>query len=454
MKLQNNSFLYGNYTPVSFCAMKKSDFSGIDFAVVEKFKAPIEKFDTNDDFQNWAAEETGKIRKSDLGGRDDVVVNQRHRMKGIWSYEIAAEGAYTPAEQLLILNGVTKSLKANDNTYMSPYNANMLQKTMSEIDDRLKTDRGYQFDFGKLYKDNLKGLYANEVDENYTGWIIIPSRENDRDHFKENVQKLQTISGVHWCTKSTHAKPYLAAGDFHIYFENGDPKIGMRFDDDVVVEIQGALNNDRIEPAYFDVLDKYIEDNDLFLVDKAKTEYNLSKSSKETLDDINKHIGDAIQNKDYQKILDFFKIESKTDKDGLLEISHYKIPEKINLKAIGIDEEDMLKKISRIEGDADFTRLQSSTTGNVVYIGGDANLSGLNMKSLGKIREIRGNADLKYAKLDSMGELLRVGKDLNVDFAEIHDLYPLRYVGGKIHADYFIGNRGVFKSIELMKGES
>ena len=46
--------IHNSYIQPNFCAMKKSQFHGVDYAVVEKYKAPIEKFDTNDDLQNWA----------------------------------------------------------------------------------------------------------------------------------------------------------------------------------------------------------------------------------------------------------------------------------------------------------------------------------------------------------------------------------------------------------------
>ena len=41
------------FDTVSFSSMKKSQFSGIDLMVVNKFKAPIEKFNSNEDFQKW-----------------------------------------------------------------------------------------------------------------------------------------------------------------------------------------------------------------------------------------------------------------------------------------------------------------------------------------------------------------------------------------------------------------
>ena len=51
---------------VSFSAMKKAEFSGIDLFVVNKFKAPVEKFNSNEDLQNWCKEKIDEIRKKDL----------------------------------------------------------------------------------------------------------------------------------------------------------------------------------------------------------------------------------------------------------------------------------------------------------------------------------------------------------------------------------------------------
>ena len=42
------------YDTISFGAMKKNQFSGLDLYAVERFKAPIEKFNSNEDLQNWA----------------------------------------------------------------------------------------------------------------------------------------------------------------------------------------------------------------------------------------------------------------------------------------------------------------------------------------------------------------------------------------------------------------
>ena len=225
-----------------------------------------------------------------------------------------------------------------------------------------------------------------------------------------------------------------------MYFEKGEPKIGIRFDDDVVAEFQGTLNNDRVSPEYFDVLDKYIEDNDLFLVDKAKQEYELSQKTKKVFDSAQKNISEAIKNKDYQKILQFMQIEAEEDKNGKLLISHYKIPREINLRDLRIDEQDLLDNISGIRGDADFTRSNIKYLKNIEFIGGNANFAGTKMETLGKLKEIGGNADFEYAQIHDLGELTHIGKDLKIRYAEITDMYSLKKVDGAIHSTNFYGN--------------
>ena len=48
--------LYFHPVQISFGAMKKTQFSPLNRTLVEKFKAPIEKFNTESDFQDWSKE--------------------------------------------------------------------------------------------------------------------------------------------------------------------------------------------------------------------------------------------------------------------------------------------------------------------------------------------------------------------------------------------------------------
>ena len=110
---RRNVGLYPNLAPlkrdtVSFGAMKKSQFEGIDFAVIEKFKAPIEKFKTNEDLQNWCAQQLDELIKKDYSGRQPETTNQRECMLKEWTnYVLKENGNYTNAMALLILSAVT-----------------------------------------------------------------------------------------------------------------------------------------------------------------------------------------------------------------------------------------------------------------------------------------------------------------------------------------------------------
>ena len=81
-------------------------------------------------------------------------------------------------------------------------------------------------------------------------------KENDPENFEANVEKLKTLSHKNWCTKSFNAEPYLSQGDFHVYLENGEPKLGIRFIGSKIQEIQGEQNNGQIPLKYFDIFQK------------------------------------------------------------------------------------------------------------------------------------------------------------------------------------------------------
>ena len=53
MKISSDSLFIQQRTCQNFSSMKKSEFDGLDFFIVERFKAPIEKFNSHNDFQDW-----------------------------------------------------------------------------------------------------------------------------------------------------------------------------------------------------------------------------------------------------------------------------------------------------------------------------------------------------------------------------------------------------------------
>lgn len=259
--------------------MKKSQFDGIAFAVVEKFKAPIEKFNSHADFEDWASDKFVSTYNKNYGGRNINVLYQRQNMINQWNIELKKEKEYSFAEKFLILNGITKNLKPNDETICPIFNKEILAKTINELKEELKINKNLGFDFGQRYKSNLRKMYAksNEADNNTTKWLIIPSKENDPDNFAKNIEKLQTLSCHEWCTKHGGANLYLQDGDIHIYLENGKPKLAIRFDEDIIKEVNSEKNDFVIPAEYIPIVDDYIKSNDFLTSERVERELYKSK---------------------------------------------------------------------------------------------------------------------------------------------------------------------------------
>ena len=201
--------------------MKKSDFSGIDFAVVERYKAPIEKFKTKEDFQKWCNNEIKKnILSKDFKGRQEETTIQRKAMLNEWTQYILKENSgYNDATKLLILDSITKDLKPNNDNLPPVLNKGVLADCIQEIEENLKTNKKYLFNLNKMYQSKLSNFYLEDTDtgETETKWVKILSKKHDPNNFEANVDKLKVLSHKSWCTKSYNAKPYLSQGDFYVY---------------------------------------------------------------------------------------------------------------------------------------------------------------------------------------------------------------------------------------------
>ena len=336
---------------VSFGA-KKSEFQGIDLLVVNKFKAPVEKFKTNDDFQKWCSE---KIEKDYLNkeykGRQEETTIQRKAMLKEWSDYVKYENdAYNNAISLLILDGITKNLKPDNDTLPPVLNKGILADTISEIQNKTKTNPKAQIDFNKLYQTKLKEQYSvelstdSEEESGNTGWIVIPSRENDPNNFEANVEKLKALSHDSWCTKSFNAEPYLSQGDFHVYLENGKPKLGVRFVGEKIQEIQGEKNNSKIPLKYLDIVKSHIKNEKLTI--NAKNEIESAENIQIKLDELQQKLAKPFNECTSEELFSAFNMLEKVDEDGMLILKEYKQPdEDFSWEDIGIKENKLFKYI-------------------------------------------------------------------------------------------------------------
>ena len=432
---------YPNLTPltcdtISFGAMKKSEFEGIDLAVVQKFKAPIEKFNSNDDLQKWAGEQAKVIADNDFGGRHEETEIQRKAMLGEWfGYVLDENNAYKKTTALLILNAITKYLEPDNDNIPPVLNKGVLADCIDEIDKNTKNNPKYQFDFKKMYQNKLRAFYMDDIEtdtsETATKWVIIPSAKHDPKNFKANVEKLKVFSYKTWCTKSSNAEPYLWQGDFHVYLENGKPKLGVRFVEEEIKEIQGEQNNNKIPLNYLDIIQKYISENKLKLTTDAKKEIKSAKLIKTEIKKIKKDLKEAIKKNDVKKIYNYFGTKVEEDKDGYLTISKYVQPSKdYTFKDLGIDENKLLEKVKRIEGDADFSNSQATDLRNLEYIGWCANFRNSQVVDLRNLKHIGIDADFRNSQITNLENLKTIGRDAYFSNSQVVDLRSLEYIRG------------------------
>ncbi|MBQ6515579.1 hypothetical protein IJI31_00195 [bacterium] len=454
---------------VSFGAMKKNEFSGIDLLVVEKFNAPIEKFKTNDDFSKWAENEISDILGKDYNARTYEASIQRDAIIGEWKKYFEEENKeYTPSEKLLIYDGITKNLKPDNDTIPPILNKGALADTMYQLKEDLKTNPKMAFNFSKNYTNNIRKAIFEESKpiDDITGWVKIPSKAHDEKNFEKNVDKLKTLSHNSWCTKSNMAEPYLSRGDFYIYFEQGHQKLSVRFDGDKIVELAGAKNDGKLPQDYISTFETFMKDNEYSedtIADSAKYQYDNAKDLKEKIakeKQLLKENGISLEAKDndYEKLFNFYDMETSRDKNGMLILSHYDEPKDISFNDLGIDGSKLFKNVSKIEGDAKFCSSEMTDLGNLEEIGGNVNLKFSKIRTLGHLKKIGGNFETGWDALKDTGDLEEIGGNVIMHSWAGYEFKNLKRVGG----NFDVGKINTFVSLgnleeiggDLIKGSN
>lgn len=479
---------------ISFKALKKSAFSGIDFVAVEKFKAPIEKFDVLEDLQIWAGKLLKNVIYRNFEGRQSETTVQRNIVLNKWfDYVVNGNEAYSNVVKLIILSAIVKGLSHLNDKLPPELNKGVLADTLTDFEEIVKKNSKIQLDFGKMYQNKLRSYFLNDdfvhTGETETKWVVIPSLRNDCQNFYKNVEKLKTLSCSTWCTKSYNAEPYLRKGDFHIYLDCGQPKIGIRFVENKIEEIQGPLNNSNIPLDCLDIVEKYINEKHLNLNYSAEDEIYVLRKSKHKMNEAKNKLSQAIRNNDIKKILNYYDINTEKNSDGKLIISKFDLDGNYTLADIGVDEEKFFENIVEINGDADFSHIKMNSIkniktiagtayfmyspltnlgnlkfiggtalfqyskvknlGNLEYIGGDAILFDSKIESLGNLYTIEGYADFSNSKIKELGNLEFVGGSIKFSDSSVIDLSNLEYIGGD--ADFSnsrVSRLGMLKTIE------
>ena len=452
--------IYNNLSPlkkdtVSFTSMKKSQFEGIDIGVVNAFKAPIEKFNSNEDFQNWCNIEIKKLKKIELKGRQkDTKLHRKEILKKWYDYIFDENTGYNKSAILLILNGLMYNIKDCNDALPPIFNKEVLNNTINEINEIWKENPKIRINFNTFYNSKLRNLYLsndeNKDSSNYTGWIIIPSKKNDSDNFNNNIEKLKVLAHDDWCIKSYNTVSYLSKNDFHIYMERGKPKICIKCTENKIKEIQGEKNDYKIPIKYFNIVMEYIKNKEIR--GTAKHEIAAAQKIQQKIDSIRAKIAP----KDFNdltpiELFNLFQIKAQQDKDGLMIISEFRQPDcDFTFSDIGINENKLFEKIKEIKGDADFSYCEATKLGNIKLIGGNANFEssqittiesplciegnaefwGSKIKNLGNLKHIKGNADFENSQVENLGNLLYIDGDANFWNCDDINLNQLTRIGG------------------------
>lgn len=432
--------------------MKMSELKGVDQFVARKYKINPQPIKTQEKFQELCKSLAASIASRNFFGRQHETQIQRKAIIKDWhQYVIKENRAYTGAIGLMIMGGITAGLRPEEDTLPPILSKGVLADTVTDIQNKLNKDEKVQLNFDKEYRLNLqKSMMAEEkvLDESLNGWIIIPSKEHDRKHFKKNVEKLKVLSHPNWCTKSFNAKPYLADGDFHIYMESGKPKLGVKFFDYEVDEIQGELNNSRIPVKYGDIAKEHVKNYDLS--EFAKSEIKFLEIVKTETEEFKSKFKNGIENASAQEILEALGITCTKDSDGLLIISHYgKFKGKsCTLNDIGVDEIKLFKEIKSIKGDAHFNGSQLINLGDLESIGGSVEFGGSLIQNLGNLKSVGGYASFSNSQIQDLGNLESIGAEGYFNDSQVQNLGKLKSIGGSANFRYSkIKNLGALESI-------
>ena len=424
---------------VSFTAMKKSQFNGWDLACVERFKEiNIQKFNSREDLDDFAQkklDEKYKLEQYHNGNIEDT--KERLARIQCWIEYLTRENNIydtKPVLSLIIFDSITKDVKPNNHEQPPLLNPGVLAQIVEQIETRLKEDKAYNFNFAKTYQNNLRMYEMGRDDDMDTGetetkWIKIPSKGNDPENFEKNVGKLKTLSHRSWCTKTTHAEEYLEQGDFHVYLENGKPKAGIRFINNNIEEIQGELNNSAIPVKYLDMIESYVKENDF---NTTKVEKNL-KNARETsikFEKLKKEIAEIPKDdKMADATLKKCGIEV-TYEDGKRILSEYKQPhEGFTYSDLGINENELVKDVYKIKGNANFKNSKATDLSSLETIGGYAWFQNSQVTDLSSLKTIGEDADFRKSQVTNLSSLKTIGGDAHFENSKVTDLSSLESIG-------------------------
>jgi hypothetical protein len=155
--------------------------------------------------------------------------------------EMDRENGYHPAEISEILanaarfrwspTGAKQKIAEDNEVLPHELNANLL----SRIVNKMRAGTPTQESFAQSIREMSE--IAKERNQHFTGWKTY--EQTDKDLAADTLQK--DLAATNWCTggSTETAKAHLSNGPFYVYYQDGDPQIAIRTNNNEVAEIRG-----------------------------------------------------------------------------------------------------------------------------------------------------------------------------------------------------------------------
>lgn len=390
------------------------------------------------------------LSKIDYPARHDDATPRRKAILNEWVKYITDDtlSELTVPVQYEVLNSITKDLsRLNDN--MPPvFNKEIFAETIKELDN------DSSIDFKDIYNEKLKATYFidKHTNEPITGWVEIPSTKKDPQNEEENINQLNALADANWDInlKTSNARSYLKNGDCHLYLENGVPKVCIQFNDDVVTKIISGNEDKKISLKYLDTIYNHISEGQYSSDQNTSYQLFVAKKLQAETNKIKADLKDAIKNNDSAQIFNYFGVETKTYKDGKISIAYFKQPSmNFTYEDLDIDENELLKDVVKIEGDAYFYNSKISSVKSLRTIGGNADFAGRTNIDLSSLNKISGNASFAVCDNVNLKNLKFIGGHASFRNVLNADLSKLEIVeGNATFTDSHISDLANLKSVE------
>ena len=283
-----------------------------------------------------------------------------------------------PSLKFVIWQAINSELKANNRHIPVPFDATALAETINyfkNIDPKFRSVTCYSTPFIDMYthrlRDNL--LMKKNLSDKDSVWVTIPSIKSDPEHKNEHINELEILSYRNWCTRSAldKAEAALEDGNFYIYLERDDNNmwrsmIGMTSYKGKIDQIQGRENNNLIPISQVHNIRQFIESHGLKCISavldegpKAFQQILIAEKLSEHNEETGKTLSKALKDKDSFSALRILGQNVTPVPDGTYEIGTYKPVLMLNKSSgitipysyAGIDEDFLLEKVSKINGD-------------------------------------------------------------------------------------------------------